>query len=746
MTPRRGMMFACGMVVAFGLCRSSVLGAESGEGLEPGPTGLMIDLLTMPDRVEIANSRPPFGWIMGSNRPQELQTAYRILVSSGPDTANKDVGDVWDSGRVESGQSVAVPFGGKGLSANAAYCWKVRTWNSTGRMSEWSKVQTFRTGALSDRHVTTRLPLVKHTVAPVRVVQVSEQKTFVDFGRAAYGTIELTLDSPEAGRSVEIHLGEVAADETSVHRRPGGSRRYRMMTLPVNQGKHTYVVEIPRDRRNSTGAAIVMPKEIGEVLPFRYCEIYGAPSAIQPSTIRQVVVTYPFNDEASDFESSDRVLNEVWKLCKYSMKATSFCGVFVDGDRERIPYEADAYVNQLGYTCVDREYAISRYTHEYLITHPTWPTEWIILSVFLAWTDYEYTGDDRSLRAFYQDLGNKTLIGLARDDGLISTTTGLLTDRVLESVHFRGTMKDIVDWPHGDQGGVRGQYGETDGFEFLPINTVVNAYHIRSVILMARIAKVLGKDDDAQKHADHSQRALKAFNEKLFDKGKGIYVDGEGSRHSSLHANMFPLAFGLVPEGRVRTVADFVAGRGMVCSVYGAQFLLEALYRTGRSEAALKLMNAEHDRGWYNMIREGSTISMEAWDDKYKPNQDWNHAWGAAPANIIPRLLMGVEPLEPGCSRIRIRPQPASLAWARVKVPTIRGSVQVHVRRQEGAVRMTLDIPANVVAEVYVPWSGSPVVRTTLDGGSREARLEDGFVRVGAVGSGTHVVEVKASK
>jgi len=32
----------------------------------------------------------------------------------------------------------------------------------------------------------------------------------------------------------------------------------------------------------------------------------------------------------------------------------------------------------------------------------------------------------------------------------------------------------------------------------------------------------------------------------------------------------------------------------------------------------------------YNMIKNGSTIAMEAWDMKYKPNSDWNHAWGAA--------------------------------------------------------------------------------------------------------------------
>jgi len=80
--------------------------------------------------------------------------------------------------------------------------------------------------------------------------------------------------------------------------------------------------------------------------------------------------------------------------------------------------------------------------------------------------------------------------------------------------------------------------------------------------------------------------------------------------------------------------------------------------------------------------RVGTTISLEAWDNKYKPNQDWNHAWGAAPANIIPRCLMGVKPLEPGWRKLRIRPQPGSLSSASLDIPTVRGDVHVDFRNE----------------------------------------------------------------
>ena len=116
--------------------------------------------------------------------------------------------------------------------------------------------------------------------------------------------------------------------------------------------------------------------------------------------------------------------------------------------------------------------------------------------------------------------------------------------------------------------------------------------------------------------------------------------------------------------GKKQNVVDFIQTRGMACSVYGSQFLMDALYEANDAEYALHMLTKTDDRSWYNMIRVGSTISLEAWDNKYKPNQDWNHAWGAAPANIIPRRLMGVEPLTPGFGTARIKPQLASLEWA----------------------------------------------------------------------------------
>src|SRR5664280_366879 len=105
----------------------------------------------------------------------------------------------------------------------------------------------------------------------------------------------------------------------------------------------------------------------------------------------------------------------------------------------------------------------------------------------------------------------------------------------------------------------------------------------------------------------------------------------------------------------------------MACSVYGSQYLLEALYKAGEDRYALGLLTAVNDRSWWNMIRSGSTITMEAWDMKYKPNSDWNHAWGAAPANIITRYMWGIQPVEPGFTKAVIKPQLNQLTFSTIK-------------------------------------------------------------------------------
>lgn len=694
---------------------------------------------------EIRTERPRFSWAYSSPEPDVHITAYEISVGTKPGVATPGGADVWTSGRITATGAAAADYGGGPLRPSTTYYWCVRVWDSNGRESV-SAAKAFRTAARLDGGIA-RYPLEKTDERAISMASPEPGVMLADFGTDTFGQLSLTVSTERTTDTLTIHLGEQNLGGR-VNRHPEGSQRYAAYRLPLLRGTHTYTVKIRKDLRNTTPRRnesgvdpILMPQYIGEVYPFRYCEIEGLTDGVSTGDIVRHTVSHPFDDGAARFESSDTVLNAVWALCKHTVKATSFCGTYVDGDRERIPYEADAIINQLSHYAVDRDFSMARHSVRHLIYNPTWPTEWILQSVIMAWNDYMYTGDSRLLASVYDDLKAKTLLSLRDENGLISTHTGKATREMLESIHFKGKrIRDIVDWPQNGAAGVEKETeGETDGFVFTDYNTVVNAYHYEALRLMALAASVLGKTDDAGFYTREAGRVRNTVNALLSDPATGLYRDGTDTEHCSLHSNMFALDFGITTERNRPAVTEFVKSRKMGCSVYGAQFLLDALYDTGEADYALSLLTSTALRSWYNMIRIGSTITTEAWDNVFKANQDWNHPWGAAPANIIVRRLMGIEPLKPGFAEIRIKPQPGTLSTARLTVPTIRGDVSAAFDNSPGE-RFTLDvdIPANTRAEVWMPRLGR---RITVDGTARKADTDGQFMKT-VVGPGKHRLTV----
>lgn len=750
----------------FTLFASCALSTFCLQAADRKPSGLMTDLIEHTERTwqngyasnlpvwkldvaieplqyaAIRSAHPAFSWIVPGETEGTCQTAYRLIVADNPADAAAGKGNVWDSREVGSDRSVAVRYAGKALKPGTAYFWRVKTTTNTEGESDWSEVKAFRTADRLSEYETTYYPQVKTMEYPAGVKELGSGTRLIDFGKDAFGQLVLTLTSDGRCDSVIVHLGE-CLENGRILRDPGKSTiRYHRYPLALMKGTNTYRIKIDKDRRNTGSAAVLMPEYVGEVMPFRYCEIEGYEGALPSAAVVRETVHYPFDETASSFRCSNDTLNQIWDLCKYSVRATSFTGIYVDGDRERIPYEADALINQLCHYGVDREYAIARRSHEYLLQYPTWPTEWILQAVSIAWYDYLYTGDSRSLEASYDILKARTLLQLREKNGLISTTTGLQTDAFLKSIRFKDKIRDIVDWPHtGILGLGKKEGGESDGFVFTDYNAVTNAWHYEALRLMGRIAGVLDKTEEAAFFTSESEAFRKLYTRSFFNARKGYFIDGlaADTEHASLHGNMFPLVFDLVPAGKKEGIARFLQTRGMACSVYGSQFLMDALYEANDAEYALHMLTKTDDRSWYNMIRVGSTISLEAWDNKYKPNQDWNHVWGAAPANIIPRRLMGVEPLTPGFGTIRIKPQLASLDWAEATIPTIRGGVRMSVENKVGSYTLKVTIPANMSAEVYLPLPSGKYAVTKNGTPVKVSRVKgEPFLYAGKIGSGSY--------
>lgn len=550
-----------------------------------------------------------------------------------------------------------------------------------------------------------QLNLRSSFIKPQLIVKSNPNRYFIDFGKDAFGTLILNFDTIPSDKLI-IHLGEKLRDKYTIDKNPGGTIRYKKVVLKDIPVKKSFQLQLPPDGRNDKKPAVMLPDTFGRVIPFRYCEIENLKIPIEKVNISQKVFNYRFNDNASSFTSSDTVLNQVWDLCKHTIKATSFCGLYIDGDRERIPYEADAYINQLSHYAVDYEYGIAKETIKYFFDHPTWPTEWLLHTIFMVYQDYYYTGDIEIIKEYYEPLKLKTLYELADKDGLISSFSDKINGEYMRKIGFADTtqrIRDIVDWPPAqkDTGWkLSKEEGERDGHEMLPINTVVNCFFYENMRILAELAAVLENEKDAEHFKQMALKTKKAINEKLFNSEKGRYIDGVGSTHSSLHSNMLALAFDIVPEKYKQSVVEYVKTRGMGCSVYGSQYLLEGLYRAGASEYALCLMTStKGDRNWWNMIRIGSTMTLEAWDIGYKPNLDWNHAWATAPLNIISRYLWGIKPEVPGFEKVQIKPQMASLTSCSIKVPTIKGPILGEYKKSDKSIIYNIELPEGILGE-----------------------------------------------
>ncbi len=725
------------------------------------PSGLLCELLSHPELSLITDPAPDFGWIVNSDKPGDFQIAYTIMVASSPELLKNETPDLWNTGRVLSGQSINIYYAGKPLSSVASYWWKVKIVNKLGGESAWSTFQKFNTSdlnaarkwpgeskwikltddkgdklwALENRH-----PIIYHPVKPVKQIVRKSGIHFFDFGKSAFSTLEINLTWNPKNRKQEqmemkINIGEKAVGD-SIDQKPGGGVVFRTYPLTIKPGAHLYSLEIPRFVARYPNSQ-VMPLQMPEVAPFRFCELISDGENIQVNEIIQKALYYLFDDQASGFSCSDDRLNSIYNLCKYSIIANTFNGDYANSERERMMYEADCYIQQMGHYAIDREFAIARYSLENLIYHATWPTEWISHSIFMTRADYWFTGNTKVIRTYYDDLKAKTMLALETENGLISTRTGLQTKDFLGSIHFNGKeLTDIVDWPHGGMG--IGSGGETDNYEFLDFNTVVNAFYYQSLVYMSEMSKAIGKQSDAEFFSKKASAVKLAFNRYFLDQKRGIYVDGIGSSHSSLHANLYPLCFGLVPEKFQSSVIEYIKSKGMACGVYSSNYLLEALFNYGQFDYAFDLLTSDSDRSWLNMIRVGATMTTEAWDNKYKSNNGWSHAWSASPVHIIPRKIMGIEPAEAGFGKIVIKPRPGSLRYAKAKLPTIRGEIDVDFVQDIGkSFELNISIPANTRAQVYIPKIADHY-KLTLDGKMVKGTDCNEYILIDGLNSGTH--------
>jgi len=107
---------------------------------------LRCEYLVDPLGIDVAE--PRLSWTVHSRARGQMQQAYRILVASTPQLLADDTGDLWDSGRVASDESIQIAYGGAPLGAHMRCYWKVRVWDKDNEPSRWSRPASWTMGLL----------------------------------------------------------------------------------------------------------------------------------------------------------------------------------------------------------------------------------------------------------------------------------------------------------------------------------------------------------------------------------------------------------------------------------------------------------------------------------------------------------------------------------------------------------------------------------------------------------------------
>ena len=149
------------------------------------------------DPLGFHDATPSFSWKLPEGVKQ--QTAYQIKVQG--------EALVWDSGWVDSDQSVTVPYAGEALQSRQQLEWRVRFKDEKGKDSNWSELANFELGLLSNSDWSAQW--IRTAVqAPAKVEKVSclrrgfEVEGAVKCARlyvAARGVFEISINGEKVG-------------------------------------------------------------------------------------------------------------------------------------------------------------------------------------------------------------------------------------------------------------------------------------------------------------------------------------------------------------------------------------------------------------------------------------------------------------------------------------------------------------------------------------------------------------------
>jgi len=250
------------------------------------------------------------------------------------------------------------------------------------------------------------------------------------------------------------------------------------------------------------------------------------------------------------------------------------------------------------------------------------------------------------------------------------------------------------------------EVGDFGAFVAADKGDVATAFFAHSAGLMARIAALLGREDDADRYAGLAAEVRAAW--------QAEYLDDDGRLTPDTQANhVRALAFDLVPGELRVAVADRLvelirkADTHLGTGFLSTPDLLPVLADTGHLDVAYELLLQDSEPSWLVMVDRGATTVWERWDGVSEdgvPHESLNHYSKGAVISFLHRYTAGIELIQPAYRHFRIRPRPGgglTSAEAMHESPYGRIESAWHLGGDTFSLRVV--VPAGTEAEVVLP-------------------------------------------
>ena len=441
---------------------------------------------------------------------------------------------------------------------------------------------------------------------------------------------------------------------------------------------------------------------------FRYVEVTGYPGVPTVENIQARPAHGAIDEEPGSFACSNELLNKLHSAFVWTFKSSAQFGYCADyGRDERTGWVAN---NSWGEV----------YNFDILNLYDSWLTDY---------QDTQLPNGKISRVAPFQDLSEIPVIQEASTVWLASYLTQpwdvytAYGSKELLKKRYE-SMKKLVDYLRTDKVtqniDSKGKYANWATQSLRP-STAFTAFLVdpklaatavlyQCVGILAKMAKELGCQEDAEYYAAQGELIKTAFNGKFLLQDK-TYVGEDRYNKPVQTALTLALDMGLCPESArenvVRSLIDNIRSNDMhlTTGVCGTRSLLPALCDNGQEEIAYKLATQTTFPSWGKWILDGHTTCCEHWDGHL--SSDIYYLGGSLDAYFY-KYLAGIAPTRPGYEEVRIKPHVKNdLTNVVAVVNTVRGAVRSEWRRPApGHFVLKVSVPANAKAMVHVPRLG----------------------------------------